>query len=76
MMNTNKLKYGTMKKLFSRSLLAAVAMCVALLSVSCATPAIKKPNKPSGTTTTNKPAAVESQSENATVFKVAKDTVN
>ena len=69
-----------MKRFFSRSILATVAMCIALLSVSCATPAIKKPNKPSGTTSTstsgNKPAVVESRGANATVFEVAKDTVN
>ena len=69
-----------MKKIFSRSWLTTIVMCIALLSVSCATPAIKKPKKPSGTTSTSttsttKSEDVGSKSVNSTVV-VQKDTIN
>lgn len=71
-----------MKKLISRTWLAAVAMCIAMMAVSCATPAIKKPTPSSNGTNTsttstsssNKPKG--SVAKNVPLVKMEKDTVN
>jgi hypothetical protein len=83
MINTNTIKMqAIMKKLISRTWLAAVAMCIALMAVSCATPAIKKPNPSSNGTNTstnstsssNKPKG--SIEKGVPIVKMEKDTVN